>query len=335
MLHVHTGDCAAETLKASGIPGVHVVWTELLMLGPLRPDRGLDPYRRERADCLSRSTGGARSPGQCLELLRRQDEALSQWAQHDETVLWVDGCLYDQAILVRLLSRFGETPAAISRLRLVCADRYPGRPDFHGLGELAPAEMASLLPARAPVTPDQVALAQRAWQAMCAATPRDLERLADQPTEALPCLKAALRRWLEQYPASDHGLCRLQQEILAALQDPGEQSPVALFRSVSAAERPAFFGDSFLWKCLNDMAFCRVPLIRLDADTPLPLWETEGIGRRRVQATAEGLAVAAGRCDAIALNGIDRWIGGVHLQGVATSPWRWNRQTGALVEALG
>jgi len=330
MLHVHTGDCAAETLKASGLPGVHVVWTDLLMQGPLRPERGEDLYRLERADLLSRSTGGARSPEQCLERLRRQDEALAQWPQHDETILWVDGCLYDQAILVRLLCHLGETPEALSRLRLVCADRYEGHPDYHGLGELTPAQMATLWPARGVVTQEQVALSRRAWQALCADTPRDIEALSRRPMDPLPCLKAALRRWLEQYPSTANGLCRLQQEILSALQAHGEVSPVQIFVQASAAERPAFFGDTLLWKYLNDLAFCRVPLVRLDAGVPLPLWDTEGIQRRRVKATAEGLAVAEGRADAIALNGIDRWIGGVHLFGQSTGPWRWNRQTAAM-----
>ena len=33
----------------------------------------------------------------------------------------------------------------------------------------------------------------------------------------------------------------------------------------------------------------------------------------------------AGRGDAIRLNGIDRWIGGVHLVG-ADAEWRWDRR---------
>jgi hypothetical protein len=34
----------------------------------------------------------------------------------------------------------------------------------------------------------------------------------------------------------------------------------------------------------------------------------------------------------VALNGIDRWIGGVHLTGRAV-PWRWNDATEAIVPA--
>ena len=37
-----------------------------------------------------------------------------------------------------------------------------------------------------------------------------------------------------------------------------------------------------------------------------------------------GRDVIEGREDAVALNGIDRWLGGVHLVGQNRSPWRWD-----------
>jgi hypothetical protein len=46
--------------------------------------------------------------------------------------------------------------------------------------------------------------------------------------------------------------------------------------------------------------------------------------------TAAGARVLAGQADQIALNGIDRWIGGVHLHG-RQAPWRWDDGTEAIV----
>jgi len=40
--------------------------------------------------------------------------------------------------------------------------------------------------------------------------------------------------------------------------------------------------------------------------------------------------VLAGRADQIALNGIDRWIGGVHLTG-RDGGWRWDDGTETVV----
>jgi hypothetical protein len=48
--------------------------------------------------------------------------------------------------------------------------------------------------------------------------------------------------------------------------------------------------------------------------------------------TSAGAQVLAGDADQIALNGIDRWIGGVHLQGHHV-PWRWDDGPEAIVPA--
>jgi hypothetical protein len=43
-----------------------------------------------------------------------------------------------------------------------------------------------------------------------------------------------------------------------------------------------------------------------------------------------GTRVLAGEADQIALNGIDRWIGGVHLHGHHVA-WRWDDGTRTIV----
>ncbi|NLF19610.1 MAG: DUF1835 domain-containing protein [Lentisphaerae bacterium] len=331
MLHVHTGDAAAAALTRSGIGGEQAVWTDVLMVGPLCADLASDAARRQRAEVLSASTGGAISPARCRHRLERQDESLRAWREHDEVVLWTDSCLYDQMILVRLLAWFEAVPEALPRLRLIGLDSHPAVPVFHGLGQLSPAQLAALLPARVAVTAAQLRTGRRVWDALCQTTPHDIEALAADAFPGLPFLGTALRRWLELYPAVENGLCRLQQEVLEALtSSPGPMAPPALFAAVSERERPAFFGDTMLWQMLNAMASCRHPLLHLDGAAPLPQWDTQGIGARRVTISATGRAVAMGLADAIRLNGIDRWLGGVHLDGTPEHDWRWNRAAGRL-----
>ncbi|MDP4504935.1 hypothetical protein [Nonomuraea turcica] len=43
----------------------------------------------------------------------------------------------------------------------------------------------------------------------------------------------------------------------------------------------------------------------------------------RLSLIGAGRHVLHGRQDHVTLNGVDRWIGGVHLAGRAV-PWRWN-----------
>ena len=48
--------------------------------------------------------------------------------------------------------------------------------------------------------------------------------------------------------------------------------------------------------------------------------------------TADGEAVLNGTADHIALNGIDRWLGGVHV--TTASPWRWDEAHQSLREGV-
>jgi len=58
------------------------------------------------------------------------------------------------------------------------------------------------------------------------------------------------------------------------------------------------------------------------AAAPVPLLEAES-GTDRVAITDAGRRVLDGRDDHVALNGVDRWIGGVHV----TGDWRWDEGT--------
>jgi hypothetical protein len=79
---------------------------------------------------------------------------------------------------------------------------------------------------------------------------------------------------------------------------------------------------------MDRMAAGPYPLLRLDPPGR-PVDRTTG-----VQLTGTGARVLAGQADQIALNGIDRWIGGVHLQGHHV-PWRWDDGTETIVHIPG
>ena len=64
------------------------------------------------------------------------------------------------------------------------------------------------------------------------------------------------------------------------------------------------------------------------AEAPTPLVEAEPAGapvdrHARLRLCDAGREVLRGRADHVSLNGVDRWIGGVHLTGRAV-PWRWD-----------
>jgi hypothetical protein len=75
-------------------------------------------------------------------------------------------------------------------------------------------------------------------------------------------------------------------------------------------------------------AALRAPLLAAEPPTG-PVGAATG-----VRLTAAGRRVLGGDADHVALNGIDRWIGGVHLAG-ADSPWRWHEGTESISRRRG
>ena len=70
-------------------------------------------------------------------------EAVDDDDGYDELVLWFEHDLFDQLNLIQLLTHLGGRPRS-KPVTLICIDRYPGHPNFKGLGELAPRDLAAL-----------------------------------------------------------------------------------------------------------------------------------------------------------------------------------------------
>jgi hypothetical protein len=69
---------------------------------------------------------------------------------------------------------------------------------------------------------------------------------------------------------------------------------------------------------MRRLAAARDPLLTItSSDGPL----RETFADAQVELTRTGREVLRGRADHVAINGIDRWMGGVHL---IDGRWRWN-----------
>ena len=139
----------------------------------------------------------------------------------------------------------------------------------------------------------------------------------------------ALKRFLEEYPSTRNGLSRSADAILQAL----IAAPLSghdLFVRTQAAEPRPFMGDTMFFRIARHLASTRVPLVTIEE----PVGAERGardLGRARISLTDAGREVAAGRQDAVVVNGIDEWRGGVRLWGQNSSPWRWDPAAETLV----
>jgi len=331
MLHIHNGDSTANTAREASLPGEHFAWRESLITGPTIAGLPTDEWQTMRARHLSASYGVELQT--CRKELGAQEEKLRSAAStQEEIVLWFEHDLFCQAHLVYLLDWFSNHNSVDTKLSLICIGEFPGKEDFHGLGELTADELSSLFPARREVTPEQLALATAAWRAYCSVDPTAIENILLTNTAALPFLDTALHAHLRRFPSTANGLGHIENRALQFIAE-GVQDFASLFNHFSRAESIYGFGDAQLWLALRQLCEGPAPLVSVE-NFQSDSWRRQPLTpeltrQARFRITAAGEATLAHEADFVILNGIDEWLGGVHVHDPECL-WRWDESTACL-----
>jgi len=217
MLHVANGDHALSVLRAAGLPGELVAWSDVLDQGPVRGDPGTPEFREARARWLAEN--GAGEPSQVRAQLDQWDAAL--WVPSDETVLWFEADLTCQLALLHHL-------VLIDASAVVTQEPVPSQTGF-----------ASLLAGRKRYDRAQ---ARRAWDAVTSPDPRPLQSL--DLSRLPPQMGPALRRLIEELPEVGSGLSRTER---AVLEEEGS------FPRVQAREEVPWITDLFFAHVVGDL----------------------------------------------------------------------------------
>lgn len=314
-LHVTNGDSTVPGLRATGLAHRIVCWRDALHEGPV-PDVPDDELRRIRARFLD---GENAADLGIREELAERDRMLESNRDGDY-VLWFEADLYDQLQLIQILAKLHELKVPAGRITLICIGEFPGIAHFGGLGELE-ADQLSRLPAMAatPLTVSALEHATRAWTRFRAPDPGGLGEIAAKPLGELRFVAEAFDRLSREYPSTRDGLSLTERRILAAVAD-GAPPAGAAFIRVGARETRPFLGDTWCFDAMTRLAQAPNPLLEAEpsADPVGP--------HSRLRLTGIGRRVLDGDEDHIALNGINRWIGGVHLHGRELA-WRWDEGT--------
>jgi hypothetical protein len=322
-LHISNGD--ATDVPGTGLARRVVYWRDVLHEGPV-PAVAPAELRRIRVGFLAGYEGVERA--ETMRQFAQRDQALEA-GRDGEYVLWFEADLYDQLQLTEILARLAGLGVPAGRVTLICIGEHAGIARFGGLGELT-AEQLRELPhtnACARLTPAALELATRAWAAFRAPAPEGLAAIAAARLGELRFLGEAFDRLSREYPATRDGLSLTERRVLAAVADGASDAGTAFVRAAARETRP-FMGDTTCFGRMDRMAEGPDPLLLLDPPGQ-PVRRTTG-----VRLTGTGARVLAGQADQIALNGIDRWIGGVHLQGHHVR-WRWDDGTETLVHLPG
>ena len=273
-LHITSGDIAGGHLAKSGLPGEVLVWHDILYDGPRSAGWPDEEILTARAIFLEATTGGGLDSGRVADTLGDQYRRLAKAAAENHIVLWFDACLFDQAMLVHILTCLLHQGAR--NVELLCIDAYPGIVPFHGLGQMQPGQLALMVGDRKPVTDAQFRFAVRVDRAFATQDAGALNELAQATNAPLPWIPAAVARWLQETPDPVTGLGRLEYLALTAIRA-GSRTPGEIFAAVATADiPPQFWGDITLWRMINRLADREPPLVRIAGPADrLPQWESD------------------------------------------------------------
>ena len=322
-LNITNGDSAVASLSDAGLEGKTIAWRDVLHEGPVDASLSLEELSKQRARFIAGNNWAdfAHVSGDFVE----RDRMIQHLDYFEEVVLWFEDDLYDQLQLIQLLDFFSRGAADSKRISLIVVDGY--------IPPLPAEEVRRLDEKRQSVTPEQLALAKRAWNAFGSDDPTSIERLLQEPTSALPYLARALTRHLEEFPSTVNGLSRSEREALEAVKE-GHTTPVGAFLEVATKQESIFLGDLVFYSYLERLSGRDNPLLTWRDGSPIVAptpAESRDFVKQEMTITSLGVEVLAGKKDWQSINTQPRWLGGVEI--TPESPWRWNPDTRQIVRA--
>jgi hypothetical protein len=144
---------------------------------------------------------------------------------------------------------------------------------------------------------------------------------------ALPFLSDALWRHLQQFPSKRNGLSRSENQVLEVIAN-GVTALGQVYRaSHHDREEAVFLGDDTFAIYVERLSAGREPLVLQEngqiVEAPQGREYSPEFWKSKVMLTPVGRAVLEGTADHVRINGIDRWLGGVHLSGTEIR-YRWD-----------
>ena len=242
-LHILNGDYAFELWKQCHLQGESLVWRETYLDGPLPETDDLNLFRIARAEYLSTFPEVAEIGFERLyQYLLKMDETILNLPSKTDTILWFDSCMFDQTLLMRILSLFNRKKEMSGNVLLYCCEGSCLTADDFKSGD---AKKVQLLP-------EDFELAGKAWDCFRSRDANGMFRLTEQGNfERMPQMKKALFRCIDEIP-DQNGLTRTQRQILELVSD-GCRSFMEIFKGLDSYEEYPFLGDTGCQRILDHL----------------------------------------------------------------------------------
>lgn len=310
-LHICNEPETAELIRKAGIEGLTLPWNENLAIGPV-PYQSLEELSDTRINYFRRVCNDQRYYEKSW--VKSRNKILRQFPHYDEVVLWFDYDLRDQLQLIQLLNFFAQQTYSVGKLSLICIDRFPGVFGFRSLADLKPKQFQQLIKARKEISDPQLQMAHSAWKAVTAKNPQQLQKILQLSSDALPFLKDAIFRLMQEYPDKRSGLSRSQSQILRAINSGLTQPMKIYYRAMSYEDRP-FLNPEEFFLCVDELISEEEGLILTNRQRKLFFQgipsDRKALRARTLVLSPLGQQVLREKADWLHEGARERWIGGV------------------------
>jgi hypothetical protein len=324
-MHILNGDTAAESFKLA-FPDTNIdellIFRDVLSCGPLQAFDDFDNWMTRREAFWHSVLVEEPNPRRFADWQRDFYADWQALVRADELVVWVGCALSDQLLLSFVVYHLARLQLDPGKLKVVQIECLVGRKQtVRGLGELC-AEKIHAHPPATGLDDAQIRFCLDTWQAVSSADPEPIISLIERADPPMPVMHHAIRLLISRYPAIEKGLSLWDEEILSCVRDYGPACTRVIGHVLATESSNEFpmtldtVGDSYLVYRLRNLGSPErnVPLLDV-APLDASLRET------KVRLTRAGEDVLDGRQDAISLNGIEDWVGGVHLDSSSNRVW--------------
>jgi hypothetical protein len=227
-------------------------------------------------------------------------------ARENAVVVWVGQGLPDQLLLAWVIFLFDRLNLDPSKLLIVQFEKLPTGQEIFSTAELHPESIRDSHPEPRQLESQEVRELKCLWKVYTSDDPAVLTRYVAE-NSPMPIAHRAASRLLYRYPDIQSGLGVWEEYLLRHTLKHGPRA-LRVIGHTMVSESLDRQGDMYLLHRLTRMAAPRSPLVALTG-SPTEIRNCE------VELTSFGRDVLAGNANNVSENGIDDWVGGVHLTG--------------------
>jgi len=210
ILHIANGDCTAEILGKTSIPGDILVWRELLCEGPNCNEVGSDDFWKQRFTFFENEIGVSKLDyfdKTIKEILKIEDAP-----KGTEVVLWFEFDLFCQINLIALCSYILLNYRKDCTFSLVCTGYVKGKDRLQSLSDFNIEEFSELYENRINLSKTNLEFAFECWKVY---VENDIEKLKsfNFKHRKFMYLQEAINQHLKRFP-TEIGLDEIELKIL-------------------------------------------------------------------------------------------------------------------------